>query len=207
MYLAGTHPVSCAGHREHAGWPLGIVCRAPQAAGADASAGCDEQVAVVERVLEAGQAGIGLRRGGIDVGGALHGEGLMRPLGVELVDEGVEAFLLLDGVAGGRPGGMLLQGEVHALASTVLLGVSEFDALEPQAEAEPPAGELGQTEEAVLAKGRLLSVRMACGSPRSWKMRSKAAMTGCSRVDSKAHHCVIDPRSLRPAVDSPLIYV
>ena len=73
----------------------------------------------------------------------------MRPLGVELVDEGVEAFLLLDGVAGGWPGGMLLQGEVHALVSTVLLGVSGFDALEPQAEAEPPAGELGQIEEAV----------------------------------------------------------
>ena len=45
----------------------------------------------------------------------------MRPLPVELLDEGIEARLLLQDVGRGRLGGFLLQGQMHALVPPVLL--------------------------------------------------------------------------------------
>ena len=71
---------------------------------ADAAAGGDEDVAVMEGIGEIGQAVIAARLRRIELGGALHGERLVRPLGIELVHEGVEAGLLLQGcscLAGG----------------------------------------------------------------------------------------------------------
>jgi hypothetical protein len=45
----------------------------------------------------------------------------MRPFGIELADEGIEAFLLLQAV-GARPAGcFLLEGEAHSLVTPVLL--------------------------------------------------------------------------------------
>ena len=41
---------------------------------------------------------------------------------VELLDEGIEAGLLLQAVHAGRAGRLLLEGEVHALVAAVLLG-------------------------------------------------------------------------------------
>ena len=46
----------------------------------------------------------------------------MGPLGVELLDEGIEAGLLLQAVHAWRAGGLLLEGEMHALVAAVLLG-------------------------------------------------------------------------------------
>jgi hypothetical protein len=46
----------------------------------------------------------------------------VRALGVELVNEGVEAGLLLQAIHAWRTGRFLLEGEVHALVTTVLLG-------------------------------------------------------------------------------------
>ena len=62
----------------------------------------------------------------------------MRPFGVELANEGVEAFLLLQAVGARRAGCFLLEGEVHALVTAVLLGMAWLDALDDDAESEPP---------------------------------------------------------------------
>ncbi len=66
----------------------------------------------------------------------------MRALAIELGDEGVEARLLAQAVGGRRAGGLLLQGEVHALVAAVLFGASRGDAFEPDPKAEPPDREL-----------------------------------------------------------------
>ena len=62
---------------------------------------------------------IGSERSGVDLSGALHGERLVRPLVVELFDEVVEPGLLLQQVGASRTGGLLLEGEVHALVPAV----------------------------------------------------------------------------------------
>jgi hypothetical protein len=51
------------------------------------------------------------------------------PFGVELLNEGIEADLLLKAVHGRRVGCLLLEGEVHALVSAVL-GVTWLDTLD-----------------------------------------------------------------------------
>src|SRR5712672_1532269 len=58
---------------------------------ADAAAGGAEDVAVVRRVCEVGQAGVGLRTRSVDFGRTLHGERLVWPFGVEFLDKVVEA--------------------------------------------------------------------------------------------------------------------
>ena len=61
---------------------------------ADAAAGGDEDVAVVQRVCEVGQAGVGSRTRRVDFGRTLHGERLVWPFGIELLPESIEAGLL-----------------------------------------------------------------------------------------------------------------
>ena len=46
---------------------------------------------------------------------------------------------------------LLLEGQVHALMAAVLLRAAWFDALNVDAEAEPPDGELGEIEQGVWA--------------------------------------------------------
>jgi hypothetical protein len=57
----------------------------------------------VERIGQLGQAAIAARGGHIELGGSLHAEVLMRPFGIELVNEGIEAVLLLQAVPDLRP--------------------------------------------------------------------------------------------------------
>ena len=64
-------------------------------------------------------------------------ERLVRALGVELLDEAVEADLLLEAVHAGRPGGLPLQRQMHALVTAVLLRMARLDALDVNAEAQP----------------------------------------------------------------------
>jgi hypothetical protein len=64
----------------------------------------------------------------------------VRPLVVELADEGIEARLLLQAVHAGRPGGFLFQRQVHALMTAVLLRMAGLDALDGDAQAQPPDG-------------------------------------------------------------------
>ena len=62
----------------------------------------------------------------------------MGPLGVVAVDEVVELGLLLKEVLPRRLGGLELEGEVHSLMAAVLLRATELDALDGDAEAQPP---------------------------------------------------------------------
>src|SRR5947199_3280121 len=102
---------------------------------ADASASGDENVAIVEWVAQLRQAIVVSRRGRIELGRALHGERLVRSFGVELLDEGIEAGLLLQAVCAWRAGGLLLEGEMHAFMAAVLLRMARFDALDLDAQA------------------------------------------------------------------------
>jgi hypothetical protein len=70
------------------------------------------------------------------------------PLGIELGGEGLEALLLLEGI-GGWPRRLLFEGAVHPFVPAVLLGMARLDALDGDAEAQPPDGELGQIEEPI----------------------------------------------------------
>jgi hypothetical protein len=63
----------------------------------------------VERVGEVRQAGVGLPRRCIDVGGAFHFERLVWALGIEFPDEIVEAGLLLEAIGAWRADGLLLE--------------------------------------------------------------------------------------------------
>jgi hypothetical protein len=65
----------------------------------------------------------------------------MWPFEIELVREIVEAGLLLQGVHARRPGCLLFEGEVHAFVAAILLGMTWFDALDGDAQSEPPNGE------------------------------------------------------------------
>src|SRR3981081_4044726 len=83
---------------------------------ADAAAGGDEGVAVVQRVCEVGQAGVGSRTGSVDFGRTLHSERLVWSFGIEFLDKVVEAGLLLQAVHSGRSGCFFLQREMHTPA-------------------------------------------------------------------------------------------
>ena len=54
----------------------------------------------------------------------------------------VELGLLLEEVLGGGLGGLLLQGQVHALVPAILFGMAGLDAFEMDAQTQPPDGEL-----------------------------------------------------------------
>ena len=53
----------------------------------------------------------------------------MRPLVVELLEEGIEACLLLKEVLASRFSGFFLEREMHALVTPVLLRPARLDAL------------------------------------------------------------------------------
>jgi hypothetical protein len=113
---------------------------------AEPAATGDHGDTVVEGVVRLRDGVVGPRGRGVDLGGAFHGEGLMRALAVEGIDEPVEAGLLLQDVGAGGASGLLLEGEAHALVTAVLLGVAGLNAFDGDAEAEPPDGELGAVE-------------------------------------------------------------
>jgi len=54
----------------------------------------------------------------------------MRTLVVELLEERIEARLLLKGVLASRVGGFFLEREMHALVTPVFLWPAKLDALE-----------------------------------------------------------------------------
>ena len=66
----------------------------------------------------------------------------MRPFVIELADEGIEAFLLLQAIGARRPGCFLLESEVHAFMAAILLRMAGLDAFDGDAEPEPPDREL-----------------------------------------------------------------
>ena len=66
----------------------------------------------------------------------------MTALLIELAQEAVEAILLLQAIESWRARGLLLEGEMHALMAAVLLWMAWLDALDGNAEPEPPHREL-----------------------------------------------------------------
>jgi hypothetical protein len=84
----------------------------------------DHDGAVVERVVRFRDAEIGAAGRRVDLGGAFHGEGFMRPFVIELLQEGVELGLLLQDVGARRASGFFLQGEMHTFMTAVLLGMA-----------------------------------------------------------------------------------
>ena len=113
----------------------------------------------------------------------------MRPFGIELLDEGIEAGLLLQAVHAWWSGGFLLQGEVHALVAAVLLRVAWLDAFDCDAEAEPPDRELGEIEQGIGA-GERDAVVGADGLRQATlgEQLLEGGNGGSSRVDSRASH-------------------
>ncbi len=73
----------------------------------------------------------------------------MRPFLVELLREIVEPGLLLETVHARRPGGLLLEREMHPLVAAVLLGMAGLDAFDGDSQSEPPDGKLREVEQAI----------------------------------------------------------
>ncbi len=113
------------------------------------AAGGDQDVAVVPGILQFRQAIVRPWGGGIEFGRASHGECLVGAFGIELAHEGIELGLLLQAVHCWWPSGLLLQGQVHALMAAVLLRTAGLDALDGDAEAQPPDRQAGEIVEAV----------------------------------------------------------
>lgn len=89
---------------------------------ADASASGDDDIAIVQRVAELGQAAVRSWRGGIQLVRRFHGQRFVRPFGVEFSYEGIEAGLLLEALMPGGSGRLLFQRQVHALMTAALGG-------------------------------------------------------------------------------------
>jgi len=71
----------------------------------------------------------------------------MGALLVVALDEGIEARLLLEHVRLGRPRRLPFQREMHPLVAAVLLGLARLDALNPNAEPQPPHRQFAQPVE------------------------------------------------------------
>src|SRR5215470_10122502 len=78
----------------------------------------------------------------------------MRPFVVELLLESIKLGLLLEEVGRGGSGGLLLQGQMHALMAAILLGMARADALDGDTEAQPPDREPGELKQAVRGSER-----------------------------------------------------
>ena len=64
-------------------------------------------------------------------------------------DEGIEALLLLQKVKRGGLGRLLLERQMHALMAAVLLGMAWLDALQADAQSQPPDREPSEAEERI----------------------------------------------------------
>src|SRR5215467_3570460 len=71
------------------------------------------------RRVDVRQPGVGTRGGLVDLRRAFHVQSYVRALVVEDLNEFVEASLLWQEVGGRRLGGFFLQGEMHALVTTI----------------------------------------------------------------------------------------
>jgi hypothetical protein len=77
----------------------------------------------------------------------------MRAELVELLAEVVELVLLGREAAGGRDGGIPLEGSMHAFVDGVLLGAARLDELGVDAELDEPDGEGGETSQGAGGEG------------------------------------------------------
>jgi len=71
----------------------------------------------------------------------------MRPVIVVTLNEVIKTVLLLQEVVAGWTGGLLLEGQVHAFVTVVLLWMARLDAFNRDTEPQPPDGEPAQAEQ------------------------------------------------------------
>jgi hypothetical protein len=121
---------------------------------ADATAGRDDRCPVVKRILELAEAAIRSWRPHVIVGGHTHVECLMRPFAVIARDERIEARLLLQEVQCRGLGRFAFQRQMHALVAAILLGMTWLDALDADAQAQPPHRQACEAIERVTAAKR-----------------------------------------------------
>ena len=88
--------------------------------------------------------GYGRGEGRYTLGRRLEAEGLVWPLVVEDVAEGVELQLLLTQRGRRQLTALEFQGQVHAFVPAVLLRVAWVDAVGPNAQLDPPHGQIGK---------------------------------------------------------------
>ena len=115
----------------------------------DPSATGDHDGLIVERIIDIRQSGVGTRGRLVDLGRTFHVQSFVRTLLVEDLDKFVKAGLLLKEIRDHRLGGFFSLSEVHAFVATVLLGMAGLDALEADAEEQPPEGQVAQVEQSV----------------------------------------------------------
>jgi hypothetical protein len=82
----------------------------------------------------------------------------VRPLFVEDAPKVVEGLLLSAKVGARRMGGFALERSVHSFVTAVLLRLSRLDELRPDAELNPPRGELAKASERDIRSERLTVV-------------------------------------------------
>ena len=131
----------------------------------------------------------------------------MGALGIEFLDEGVEASLLLEAAHAGWAGGFPLQREVYALVAAVLLGMTRLDALDLDAEPQPPDGKLGKVEERIGAgEGDTI-----VGADSAWQAAlAKELLEGgtllfvVSVMAKTRSHLTVSVRRRRPSLTSPV---
>lgn len=109
----------------------------------------DHDGAVMKRVVRRRDALIGTDRSSVQLSRTLHRERFVRPFVIELMDEGIELGLLLKHISAGGSSGLLLESQVHALVSAVLLGMTGLDAFDRDSQVKPPDRELRKVEEPV----------------------------------------------------------
>jgi hypothetical protein len=98
----------------------------------------------------------------------------VRPLGVKLFREGVEAVLLLQAVHARRTGGFLLEPAMHALVAAVLLRLARLMRSISMPSLSHQTASLGRLKSALGLPKRTSSERIACGRPRSANGCAKA---------------------------------
>ena len=92
----------------------------------------------MEWIVEFAQAFVGSGRTCIEFCWHLHIQRLVGPDIVVVVDEVIESCLLLQEILCCRFGGLDLQCQMHALVTAVLLRMTGLDALDVDAESQPP---------------------------------------------------------------------
>src|SRR5437763_429688 len=104
---------------------------------------------VVERIHKFWQSTIAAEGRSVDFRGALHVQGLMRALVVELLEKIIEFALLLQTMHASGTSGFRFEGKRHAFMPAILLGMTGLDAFDGDAQAQPPDRELGEVEQRV----------------------------------------------------------
>jgi hypothetical protein len=113
------------------------------------------------------EAAIEPRRGRIEGGRRFQIQRLVRAFVVVALDERIEARLLLQDIGRGWVRRFRVERQMQALMATVLLGMPGRNPLEPDADAQPPHRQLTQPIQRMRGRKPPLSVRIACGKPKS----------------------------------------